>query len=215
MRLPERRKALSRLAAMRGTLHKSLLVCAFALALAGCGSDDGTIPPEDADNLLNQVEAVRSAAEGGLCDRAQDHAQEFVDGVNALPNDVDPEVASELTKAATNLEDLAASPSQCTETETGATGLPGVEPTDTTDTTDTTETVEPETTTTETTSTDEEKPEEEEPEETTTIEPPPDEEPEEDPSQAPPTGSQGGGGGGPTSGGLEPPTGDGKGGKPE
>jgi hypothetical protein len=212
MRLPERRKALSRLAAMRGTLHKSLLVCVFALALAGCGSDDGTIPPEDADNLLNQVEAVRSAAEGGLCDRAQDHAQEFVDGVNALPNDVDPEVASELTKAATNLEDLAASPSQCTETETGATGLPGVEPTDTTDTT---ETVEPETTTTETTSTDEEKPEEEEPEETTTIEPPPDEEPEEDPSQAPPTGSQGGGGGGPTSGGLEPPTGDGKGGKPE
>jgi hypothetical protein len=191
---------------MRGTLRNSLLVCAFAIALAGCGSDDGTIPPEDADNLINQLEAVQNYVEEGECDRAEQQAEELVTAVNELPNDVDPEVAGELTKAAANLDQLASEPEQCTET--GASGIGGVEPTDTTDTT---ETVEPETTTTETTTTDEEPPEEE----TTTIEPPPDDEPEQDPGQEPPTGNQGGGGGGPTSGGLEPPTGDGKGGKPE
>ncbi len=203
MSLPRPPEPLSRLAAMRGTLRNSLLMCAFALALAGCGSDDGTIPPGDADNLLNQIDAVRDAVQEGDCDLAQSHAEELISQVDELPNDVDPEVAGALTKAAANLDDLAANPDQCTET--GASGIPGAQPTETTDTT---ETVEPETTTTETTTTDEEPPEEE----TTTIEPPPDDEPQEDPGQQPPTGNQGGQGGG-AGGGGAPPSGGVEGGK--
>ena len=199
------RNPVTRLAAMRGRHVICLLVCGFALALAGCGSDeDGTIPPDDADNLLNQVEAVQSAVEEGNCELAEDHAAELITTVNNLPNDVDTEVASELTRAADNLRGMTADPDECAS---GTSGVGGVQPIDTTDT-ETTE--EPETTTTTTTTE----------EETTTEEPPPEEEepqPQEPAEPAPPAGGnqgggQGGGTGGPTqSGGLEVPSGGGGG----
>jgi cell division septation protein DedD len=177
---------------MAGRNRKSLLVCVFALALAGCGSsNDGTIPPSDADTLLTDLAAVQSDVAAGNCDFAKQHAQEFVDAVNALPSDVDPKVSGELTKAALNLDALASDPGQCA---TGATGE-----TTTESTTSTTETSVPtESTTSEPTTTTTEQ-------ETTTISPP-DEEPNTDPNQQPPGGGQDQGGqvGG---GGLEPPTG--------
>ena len=179
---------------MRGRLPIPLLVCALALTLAGCGSgDDGTIPPDDANNLLNQVEAVKNDVESGDCETAKQHAQELVAGVNALPNDVDPDVASELTKAAFNLTQLAS-----TDCEEGTSGITGLDTTETDTTATQTETTQPETTTTTTT----------EPETTTSTE----EQPEEPP--APPGGGNEGGneGGGnvnptPGGGGLVPPSG--------
>ena len=188
---------------MRSRPHICLLVCGFALAFAGCGSDDeGTIPPDDAENLLNQIEAVQAAVDENNCVLAEQHAQELIATVNNLPSDVDREVAGELTKAADNLRGMTTDPDECT---TGASGFDGVQTTDTTDT----ETTEPETTVTETTT----------PEEETTTEEAPEEEqqqpPEEQP-EPPAGGDQGGGGdqgtGPPTqSGGLEVPSGGGGG----
>jgi len=191
---PSPRNPVTRLAAMRARLPICLLVCGFALALAGCGSDDdGTIPPDDAEGLLTVLAAVEKYADEGNCELAQSQAAEFISRVNALPNDVDPEVAGELTKAATNLDGLAAN--DCTET--GASGLDEVQP----DTTEA-EPTEPETTVTETTT-----PEEE----TTTEEPPAEEEqPEEDQPAEPAGGGQDEGdqGGSPTpGGGTAPPSG--------
>ncbi len=190
---------MSRLAAMRGRLVKPLLVCVFALTFAGCGSgDDGTIPQDEADDLLSVLETMQSQIEEGECEFVDENATEFVDRVNALPGDVDPEVASELTKAADNLRVLAAQPDQCAET--GATGITGTTTTETPDTTDTEATV------TETTT----------PEEETTTEEPAEEEPAEEPSPEPPAtgggnegGNQGGDGAPTPDEDLEPPGGTG------
>jgi hypothetical protein len=190
MNVAGRTKAITRLAAMPRRTRISLLSCVLALALTGCGSnDDGTIPPDDAENLLNQLAAVEQDVDEGNCDFAQQHAQEFVSSVGALPNDVDPKVEQELASAASRLDELASDPSECTET--GTSGLTGDQPT-----TSTTETVTPETTTEETSTTTEE----------TTTEEPAEEQPSEDPNQQPPTGGdQGGntgGSGAPPSGGV-------------
>ncbi len=175
-----------------------LLSCVFALAFASCGSStDGTIPPDDAETLLTLVAAVQSDVNNGECDRARDHAQELVSEVDQLPNEVDPDVADELAKAATNLEGL----SQTDCTETGASGASGVATTPTTSSTTTEVTTTP--TTTEETS--------------TTTSTTTDEQPTEDTNQEAPTGQgtdQGGqtgtgdtgggqtGGSGPASGGV-------------
>jgi hypothetical protein len=163
----------------------------LALAISGCGSgNDGTIPPNDAETLLNLLSAVQTEAAQGECELAQDHAQEFVSAVGNLPSDVDPKVADELDSAATNLDQLAKDPSECTEA--GASGELGDQPA-----TSTTSTVAPETTTEETTTTEES---------TTTLEPPTGQQGE--PDQQPPAGGQdqggstGGDSGGPASGGV-------------
>ena len=202
-----RRKPITRLAAMRGRTHISLLVCVSALTLAACGGDDGgTIPPDEADNLLSQLEAVQGYVDDGDCLHAEQQVAELINQVNALPSDVDPKVESELTKAADNLRGMTADPTQC-----GASGITGAQPTEETDTTDT-ETTEPETTVTETTTpeeetTTEEQPEEEQPQE----QQPPEEQPEEQPTPAP-GGGQSGGTSPTQSGGLEVPDGSGGGG---
>ncbi|MDX6581349.1 MAG: hypothetical protein QOI10_533 [Solirubrobacterales bacterium] len=198
MTMSGRLKPLSRLAAMRGRTRKSLLVCVFALTLAGCGGDSGTIPPQDANTLLNELKAVRTDVESGDCDTAQQHAQELIGAVAQLPNDVDPDVASELTKASEHLDQLAST--QCT----GASGLTGVQPS--TSTTSTT-TVEPtETSTTETSTTTQEQ---------TSDQPPTEPQGGDNAGQQPPAGGQDQGGQGgnptptptPTPGGGVPPSG--------
>jgi hypothetical protein len=176
---------------MPGRTRICLLSCVFALAISGCGSsDDGTIPPSDAENLLTLLSAVQTEAAQGECELAQDHAQEFVSAVGNLPPDVDPKVADELDTAATNLDQLAKDPAECTEA--GASGALGDQ-----STTSTTSTVSPDTTTE--TSTTEEQP-------TTTLEPPTGQQGQ--PDQQPPAGGQDqggstdGGSGGPASGGV-------------
>jgi hypothetical protein len=115
----------------------------------GCGSsNDGTIPPNDANTLLDNLAAVKSDIARGDCLLAEGHAQEVVDAVNGLPSSVDPKVAGELTKAATHLKELAADPTQCTTGATGESATPS-----TTSSTSTTESVPTTTSTTSTTTT--------------------------------------------------------------
>ncbi len=187
---PGRRKPITRLAAMPRRGPICLLSCVFALAFASCGSsNDGTIPPDEADTLLTLVAAVKNDVVNGECDRAKAHAQELVSEVDQLPNEVDPDVADELAKAATNLEGL--SETDCTDT--GASGETGVATTSTTSSTTTEVTTAPTTT-----------------EETSTTSTTTDQQPTEQPNQTPPTGQpdQGGGQtgqggtGGPASGGV-------------
>jgi hypothetical protein len=201
MTLAGPQKSVSRLAAMPARAKFSLLSCALALAFGGCGSGDGgTIPQDTSEDMLSLLAATEEAVSQGECDRAQEHAQNFVEETESLPGDVDPEVAEELTTAASNLENLASNPEQCTGTgptgETGATTAPET-------TTTTTTEPEVETTTDETTTSDEE----EEPTTTIEEEPPEDEpaeeEPPAEPPAEPPSGTPGGGQGG----GLEPPSG--------
>ena len=187
---PGRRKPITRLAAMPRRGPICLLSCVFALAFASCGSsNDGTIPPDEADTLLTLVAAVKNDVVNGECDRAKAHAQELVSEVDQLPNEVDRDVADELAKAATNLEGL--SETDCTDT--GASGETGVATTSTTSSTTTEVTTAPTTT-----------------EETSTTSTTTDQQPTEQPNQTPPTGQpdQGGGQtgqggtGGPASGGV-------------
>ncbi len=160
--MSERRRPLSRLAAVGGRTRISLLACLFALVLAGCGSDGGTIPENQSSDLLSLLDNVQSNAQSGDCDTASGFAQEFANRVDELPSDVDADVRDELDKAANNLDQLASDSNQCNAPEAGATGEGGFEPTTESsstveETTSTTTTEEPETTTT-TTTTDEETP---------------------------------------------------------
>ena len=185
-------RPLSTLAAMARRRRISLLWCVLALAIAGCGSGDGgTIPPEEADNLLTLLSDVEDDVAAGDCDLAQQHAQEVVDTVATLPGDVDPEVADALAGAADNLDRLAQSPDQCPET--GASGAAEEQPA-----TEPTETVAP-TTTEETTTTTTQ-------EETSTPEPE-EEQPSEEPESPAPTEEAPSGGGPTEDGGAEPPSG--------
>jgi hypothetical protein len=184
-------RPLSTLAAMARRRRISLLWCVLALAIAGCGSgDDGTIPPEEADNLLTLLSDLEDDVAAGDCDLAQQHAQEVATAVEELPGDVDPEVADALAGAADNLDRLAQEPGECTETGTSgaAEEQPATEPT---------EAVTPTTTTEETTTTTTD-------EETSTPEPE-EEEPSEEPEAPAPT--EEGPSGGPTEDGAESPSG--------
>jgi hypothetical protein len=124
-RVPQR--AVSRLAAMPGRAQITLLACLCAAAIAGCGSDEeGTIPSQNSEQLISLLDAIERDVASGDCELAQDHAQEFVAGVNLLPADVDREVKGGLQEAAGRLAQLSTDTSQC-ET-TGASGPEGVEP---------------------------------------------------------------------------------------
>jgi hypothetical protein len=142
-----------------GRTRISLLACLFAFGLAGCGSNDGTIPQDQSGDLLALLDNVKSQAESGDCDTASAYANEFAKRVDGLPSEVDPDVREELDKAAANLDQLASEPDQCQPVETGASGPDGVEtPTESTETVEPTTTSTEEETTTTTTTTDEEEP---------------------------------------------------------
>ena len=173
---------------MPGKLRNTLLGAVAATAIAGCGSDDGTIPEGNAENLLNRVDAIDSHVDQGDCGEAAAQAEGFREDVDALPAEVDDEVKEGLRESASQLATLTSS--DCEETDENTTDIGGVVPTDTTE--------EPETTETETTETTE-------PETTTeqTTEEPTTEEPQEDPDLAPGN-SQGQGGGVGSDGGIGP-----------
>jgi len=180
---PEPRRPLSRLAAVGGRTRISLLACLIALGLAGCGSDDGTIPQSQSSDLLALLDNVQETADTGDCDHASEFAREFANRVDELPSDVDADVREELNKAAANLDQLAGDSSQCKPPpETGASDTGGV-----LETTESTSTVEESTTTTTT---------DEEPDTTTSTT-------EEEPSNQGNQGNQGNEG---TSGQTTPPS---------
>ena len=164
------RESVTSIAAMPGSLRNAVLGAVAATAIAGCGSDDGTIPPDNASNLISQLDAIESNFENQECEQALDHAETFKSNVNLLPASVEDEVKEGLQQTADRLVNLAES--DC-ETPEGTTDIGGA--------------VEPDTTDEETT----EQPEEstEEPVEPQT------EEAQQDQDLTPPEGNEGQGGG--------------------
>jgi hypothetical protein len=131
----------TRLAAVP-TPGRRALSTALALAAAGlgaCGSEDGTIPPQDAEALLAQLEEVEAAVEDGNCTSAQTDVSQLTAEVNALPKEVGVETKDSLRRLSENLSELVNDPEQCDE-QTGATGETFEETTEPTTTTPTTET---------------------------------------------------------------------------
>jgi hypothetical protein len=151
---PERRKAVTRLAAMPQVVRKTSAAVgavAVAVAVAACGSDDEkTIPPDASEQLIAQLQEVESQVSAGRCELAQSEAQGFRSSVDQLPAEVGTETKEELRELANNLISLASNPDQCEAPEAGATGEDGVVPEETETTTTTTDE-----TTTDTTSEDE------------------------------------------------------------
>ena len=186
----------NRLAAMPGRLRIPVLACTLALALllVGCGSGEGgTIPSEDADNLVRLLDAIENDLASQNCEVVDDHVGEFASEVNSLPSEVDDEVEKGLTQASARLIELSRQPGQCEEV-TGATGVTGTESTPSTTTTEESTTS---STTTSTSTTTE--PEEEEP----PADQDQDDEGGDEPIETPGGGGDGTGGRSSDSGGLE------------
>jgi hypothetical protein len=192
-----RREPLTSIAPMPGQLRNVVLGALAATVIAGCGSDDGTIPPDNARDLITRLEAIDEQVSLGQCSEAQTQAETFASDVEELPGSVDNEVQRGLEESASRLVSLTSS--EC-EPEEGASGADGAVTTETEPTT-TEETTTEETTTEETTT--EEPADEESPE-------PEDEQPQEDPDLAPPSENPGEGVG--QDGGVGPSGGVGSGG---
>ena len=131
----------TRLAAVP-TPGRRVLPAALALAAIGlgaCGSEDGTIPAQEAEALLAQLEQVEAAVEDRRCTSAQTDVSQLTAEVNALPQEVGVETKDSLRRLAENLSELVNDPEQCLE-QTGATGETFEETTEPTTTTPTTET---------------------------------------------------------------------------
>lgn len=166
--------AVSTPAGIRSRLLALALVAGLVGAGAGCGSgQDGTIPPDDANELLSYLNAVEENVQNQDCALAAEQARNFADGVAGLPAQVEGEVRTGLVQAADQIEELASQPSECAAGATGASG-----PATTTSTT----TSEPAETTTETTT---------EPETTTSEPEPADNGGAEEPNLTPPAGNDG------------------------
>jgi hypothetical protein len=120
-------KPVTRLAAMSVGGRVSLLAIAAATLVAGCGGDEGTIPTENSEQLVERLNEIEGAIPEGDCDGAQNSANLFVEQVADLPGDVDAEVKRLLTAGGERLQQLATE--QCEEPPpTGASGLEGVQP---------------------------------------------------------------------------------------
>lgn len=122
-----RPKTASRLAAMLRRATKPLLVLVSTALIAGCGSDEpGTIPDDNANVLIDLVNAVEEAVAEGDCEAAQQNADEFETAVDNLPAEVDDEVKDGLRQAGDRMAELSREPDQC-DSESGATGPDGAE----------------------------------------------------------------------------------------
>jgi hypothetical protein len=139
---------------MPGRPQITLLACLFAVALAGCGSDEeGTIPDRNSEQLVTILDGIEDNVAAGNCELAQDQASELVNAANDLPAEVDDEVKGGIQDAAHRVEEFTTEPSQCEET-TGESGFDELEePTTTTEAPTTTETEQTTTETEETTTT--------------------------------------------------------------
>jgi hypothetical protein len=106
---------------IRATASALAAVC--VVGLAACGGDDGgTIPPENGDALLAQLDDVEQSIAAGDCDTARSAAVGFNDLVNDLPDDVDADVQKALAEGGGNLVELTSNSEQCTPVDTGASG---------------------------------------------------------------------------------------------
>jgi hypothetical protein len=115
----------SRLAAVPGMARNLLLTLLAALAIAGCGGEDQSIPTDQGETLLTRLDEIEGAVDDGNCDGAEASAQLFASQVSDLPAEVDEEVKRLLTSGAESLTALVAN---CEPADTGPTGEEGFEP---------------------------------------------------------------------------------------
>jgi hypothetical protein len=130
----------SRLAAVLrpGRIALALALATGSVALAACGDDGGgTIPPTNADQMIQQVDQIEAALEQGECTSAQTDVSQLEGAIFTLPKEVGVQTKEDLRDLATNLGNLVAS--QCEEApeapETttppeGTTGADGSVPSD-------------------------------------------------------------------------------------
>ena len=115
---------LARMPGIRATASALAVVC--AVALTACGSDDeGTIPPENGDAMLAQLDDVEQSVAANDCDTARSAAVGFTEQVDDLPSEVDPDVRKALVDAGNNLVQLTTDADQCSQTITGPSGQTG------------------------------------------------------------------------------------------
>jgi hypothetical protein len=150
-----------RLASIAAVPRAKQIVVAFACAAAvagvsACGGEDEpepSIPREDAEGLVAELDEVRANVDEGSCIVAGEQAEEFLARVDELPSDVDEDVRDALEDGGNQLVSLTSDPDQCeSQTETLPTETEETEPTET-EPTDTEPTETQETQPTETTET--------------------------------------------------------------
>ena len=123
--------------------------------LVSCGSGDSEpgIPATNAEQIIAELERARASEQAGDCSAVEESATKIQANINAIDEEIDPEVKSAVDQGAQHLAELASDPAQCAETtsttstDETTTKEPKPPPTSTTATPTTTE----ETTTTTTT----------------------------------------------------------------
>jgi hypothetical protein len=124
----------------------SLLLGAGCAVLVSCGSGDSGpgIPATNAEQIIAELERARASEQAGDCGAVEESATKIQANINAIDEEIDPEVKTAVDQGAQHLAELASDPTQCEEA------------TSTTSTTDKTTSTEPEPTTTATPTTTEE-----------------------------------------------------------
>lgn len=137
------------------TMHRRtailLLAAALAFGVSACGgSQPNGLDRTDANEMLAELDQVRSFLDAGSCISAGSHAVTLLSQVQALPADTDPDLRRALENGAQNLTVLLDDPANCELPAPTTTTTPGT----TTTTPSTTTTVPPTTTTVPPTTTD-------------------------------------------------------------
>jgi hypothetical protein len=106
----------------RKRLAALITIAVIGAAVAGCGSNeiDGTIPPADADQLVDDLDAIEAATADNDCVSAEARAEEFRQHVDELPATSGVALKEALRGAGDNLEQLVRDP--CASGATGASG---------------------------------------------------------------------------------------------
>jgi len=109
------------------------LATAAALTLAACGggggSDQGLLPGQTADQIVQNLGSVETLFDQGQCEQAAAKADEVVSDVQALPESVKPKLRQVLEDAAVRLQEKVASDCQTAAATAPATTLDTTEST--------------------------------------------------------------------------------------
>ncbi|MEO8091915.1 MAG: hypothetical protein ABI726_04310 [bacterium] len=110
-----------------GRIGLALTLTVALFAVAGCASGNGgTIPKQDAELLLQKLDAVQASIDDRDCSAAQTNISQLDGAVFVLPKAVGAETKGDLRKLVANLAQLASD--KCRGPEVGASGVQGSTP---------------------------------------------------------------------------------------
>ncbi len=106
------------------------VACALTLSACGGSKDEGTIPADRGQALINKLDSVQSLVDEGRCDEAEAAAVEVAGSIGTLP--IEGDLQQALVAASDNLIKQTQDDSQCTTPDVGPSGETGAatEPTD-------------------------------------------------------------------------------------